>query len=129
MIALKTFLLSLLTLGILIFASTPALAWNIFGESCKDTPNSTLCQQSKAQIDRNTNPLVRNIRTVANVVAVITAIGAVIMIILGAFNLIVSGGASDQVKKGKDRIIFSLVGVIVVALAWAITRLITDRIL
>lgn len=114
--------------SLLLFAS-PVQAFDIFGDSCKEAPNSSVCKQKQQQISENTNPIVRNVRTVANILAAATAVGAIIMIMVGALNLITSGGAADQVKKGKDRIIFSLVGVIVVALAWAITRFITDRIL
>ena len=127
MFGLKVLLLGGVASSLLL--ASPVQAFDIFGDSCRQAPDSAVCKQKEKQRNQDTNPIVRNVRTVANIIAALTAIGAIIMIMVGALNLITSGGAADQVKKGKDRIVFSLVGVIVVALAWAITRFITDRLL
>lgn len=112
------------------YPSTTYAQFNFFQDTCRgQAANSPACKQNAQQRLENENPIVNIIRIVANVAAVITGLAAVIMIILGAFNLITSGGNAETVGKGRRRIIFSLVGVAVVALAWTITRLITDRII
>lgn len=110
------------------YMGTANAQFNFFQDTCKgQAVNSATCKEN-AKPDTE-NPIVSIIRTIANVIAVITGVAAIIMIILGAFNLITSGGNTETVGKGRRRIIYSLVGVVVVALAWTITRLITDRVL
>lgn len=99
--------------------------FDFFKNSCSQAPNSTVCKERA----RDRDPVIDTIRTAANILATVTAVAAVFMIILGAYNLVTSGGNAETIAKGRRRIIYSLVGVVVVALAWTITRFITDRVL
>ena len=105
-----------------------------------ETKKSPLCQQ--AQTQGTTNPVSGPggvINKAADLIAVITAIGAVIMILIGAFEFVTAGGtgfksavagaAPTKVAKARSRIASGLIGLVVVALAWAIVRLITDKVL
>jgi hypothetical protein len=69
------------------------------------------------------------INSAANILAVITGIGAVIMIIIGGLTMVTSAGRSESVATARRRIIYSLVGLVVVALSWAIIRFITDKLI
>ncbi len=110
--------------------------------ACKNNDKTPLCQQAKAQDTKPSNPIAGPggvINKAANIVAVITAIGAVIMILIGAFEFVTAGGtgfksavagaAPTKVAKARSRIASGLIGLVVVALAWAIVRLITDRVI
>lgn len=100
---------------------------------------SPLCTQAKTQ---KTDPVAGAngvISKAANLIAIVAAIGAVIMIIIGAFEFVTAGGtgfksqvagaAPTKVAKARSRIASGLIGLVVVALAWTIVRFITDRVI
>ncbi|HEY5550159.1 MAG TPA: pilin [Candidatus Saccharimonadales bacterium] len=128
-------LLSLITSGALslIFLLVPVFkttsAFDLFGKSCTgQAASSPACQQAAQQ---GTNDPLSGpgglINTAANIVALITGIAAVIMIILGGFMYITAAGNVERAAAGRRRIVYSLVAVIIVALAWTLTSFITDR--
>ncbi len=49
-----------------------------------------------------------------------------IMIIIGAYYLITSAGSADKVKKGKDYILWAVVGFAILLLASSVTAIITN---
>jgi len=129
---LKTLFLILTFVPFLSFA--PVLAdSNPLNAACETndlTRASAVCQQSQSQ--GTTDPISGPngiISVAANIIASITGIGAVIMIVLGAFALATSGGNAEATKKARQRITGALIGLVVVALAWALVRLITDRVI
>lgn len=54
---------------------------------------------------------------------------AVIYIIIGGFNYITSSGNKDKVAAGKNSIIYAIIGLLVVALAFAIKSFVITRVL
>ncbi|MBI2592191.1 hypothetical protein HYW36_01820 [Candidatus Saccharibacteria bacterium] len=129
----KILMIAMLVLPIFALSSVPAIAaFNPLDEACKteEAARSPACQQAKAQ--GTTNPVAGPngvINKAANIVASIAVIGAVIMILIGGLSYITSAGNSESAKKAKAEIVAALIGIVVVALAWAIVRLITDRVL
>jgi hypothetical protein len=64
---------------------------------------------------------------VINIFSVIVGVIAVIMIVIGGFRYITSGGASDKVKGAKDTLIYAIIGLIIVALAQVIVRFVLSK--
>jgi len=64
------------------------------------------------------------IQKVATWIAIIFFAVAVIFIVLAAFGYLTSGGDQEKVASAKNKIVFSIVAIIVAALAFAIPRLI-----
>lgn len=60
--------------------------------------------------------------TVVNFISLIVGVIAVIMIIVGGFRYITSGGDSGNVSGAKNTLIYAIVGLIIVALAQFIVR-------
>ncbi len=56
----------------------------------------------------------------------IMAFLATIMVIWGGFTLMTSGGNSEKVQKGKDTLVWALLGLAVVFLSWAIVKFVFD---
>lgn len=111
-------------------ASGPVHAWSLFPESivCKDkAENSSTCVETQKQIDEN--PAARLLGQAADIIALIAGIIAVVMIVIAGFQLVTSGGNSEQVTKARGRILGAIAGLIIIALAWTIIRLVTDRVL
>jgi hypothetical protein len=53
---------------------------------------------------------------------------AVIVIIIGGINYTISRGDPSKVKKAKDTIMYGIIGLVIVALAWTITWFVTTKI-
>lgn len=52
---------------------------------------------------------------------------AVFVIILGGFNMMTSAGDPGKVKKGKDTILWGIIGLVVAILAYAIVRFVLTQ--
>ncbi|HLG90752.1 MAG TPA: pilin [Candidatus Saccharimonadales bacterium] len=130
MISFKIFATNLILVIPLLFASVAVVnaqtdtTDKIFG-ACAQAPDSPACKSKNT----TENPVVRIINVAANIIALLTGIGAVIMIILGGFSYITAAGNAERATNARRRIIYSIVGLVVVALAWAATRFITDRVI
>jgi hypothetical protein len=70
------------------------------------------------------NDLVKNI---INIFSVVVGIVAVIMIIIGGFRYITSGGDSGNVTTAKNTILYAIVGLVIVALAQFIVRFVLNK--
>lgn len=61
-------------------------------------------------------------KVVVNVLSAIVGLAAVIMVIIGGFKYITSGGDSNKVAGAKSTIIYAIVGLLVVAMAQVIVH-------
>ena len=69
------------------------------------------------------------LQAVLNWIFGIIGIVAVIMIILGGFTMMTSSGDPGKVKKGKDTILYGLIGLVICVLAFAIVNFVIMNIL
>lgn len=67
------------------------------------------------------------IKTVINVISVIVGAIAVVMIIVGGFRYVTSGGKEDSVRGAKSTIMYALIGLVIVALAQVVVRFVLDK--
>ena len=114
----------------LLITGNAAAAWNPFDNgkidcaSATHTANSAICKDSQNPGDNpltGTNGIILNI---ANLIAIIAGVAAVIIIILGGLRLIQSGGNPENVAGARRAIIYALVGIIVIVLARTILGLV-----
>jgi ABC-type dipeptide/oligopeptide/nickel transport system permease subunit len=124
-----------LILGICSLSFLPVnktFAFDLF-PSCSNgssgAPSSEACRESdKAGSDtKGNNIITRTIETAANLIAVLTGVVALVLIIVSGLTLATSGGNSDSVTSSRRRIVYSLVGLVIVSFAWAITRFVIDK--
>jgi hypothetical protein len=89
------------------------------------TKTSPVCQ------DQGTtkNPVNHLIHVTADIIAVVTGIAAVVVIILGGLTMATSGGNTEAVANARRRVLYSLVGLVVVALAWTILTFLTNKLI
>ena len=73
--------------------------------------------------------LITNINTIINTVIGILGVVAVIVIIIGGIGYMTSSGDANKVKKAKDTILYGVIGLVIVALAFAITNFVISTIL
>lgn len=67
------------------------------------------------------------IRNIINVISAIVGAICVVMIIIGGFRYVTSGGDSNHVSGAKNTILYAVVGLIIVAFAQIIVRFVLER--
>jgi hypothetical protein len=94
-------------------------------------PNSTVCNQAAAAgahsdfcnpPSASTDPFGPNgiVKKVIDIFSVVVGIVSVIMIMVGGFEYVTSGGDSQKTSRAKDTIVFAVVGIAIVAVAQVI---------
>jgi cytochrome bd-type quinol oxidase subunit 2 len=106
--------------------------------SAQDIPNN-LCAGANLNVNTNCNTGVteqdatgkinRLIATIINLFSLIVGVVSVIMIIIGGFRYITSGGDSNNVTSAKNTILYAIIGLIIVALAQTIVRFVLRQVL
>lgn len=75
----------------------------------------------------NGNTLSDLIKNVINILLFIVGVAAVVMIIIGGLRYTTSGGDSSSVTAAKNTILYSIVGLVVASLAFAIVNFVVDK--
>lgn len=94
-------------------------------EGITDCLSDGACAVDDANCDANgdAQTKVRDmIKKVINIFSLVIGVVAVIMIILGGFKYITSGGDSGNVTGAKNTILYAVIGLVIVALAQIIVR-------
>ena len=107
------------------------LASAVSGDTTTDTPAGTggVSQAQNglnAVNDGNKTGLEASIKTILSAVFVLIGIISVVMIILGGITYATSQGDPGKVKKGKDTILYGVIGLVVALLAFAIVQFVLD---
>jgi hypothetical protein len=119
---------------------TTSAADPIGGACTGEAAKSPVCQQITDPKNTNNNPVAGPdglISKAANLLAVVGGVVAVIMVIYSGFLLITAGGSPvgqrsadpNQLKKARATLAGALIGAAVIALAWTITRFVTDHVI
>jgi len=116
-----------------ITAFTPAL---VSADTTVNIDNKVKCGSNidglsgggcNSNVSGSSNKLEDLIRTIINVFSVIVGSVSVIMIIIGGFRYITSGGDSNNVGGAKNTILYAIVGLIIVAFAQVIVQFVLQR--
>lgn len=70
-----------------------------------------------------------DITNILNIIIGVLGIVAVIVIIIGGISYMTSSGDAGKVKKAKDTILYGVIGLVIVALAYAIVNFVIGTIL
>ncbi|HET7827359.1 MAG TPA: pilin [Candidatus Saccharimonadales bacterium] len=123
-------------LGIMALSFLLALGLGVpaFAQTAQQQIDNGLCTGSNLQFTDNptdqcaaagsdANSQINNIvHTIVNILSAVVGIVAVIMIIVGGFRYITSGGNDTSVTAAKNTILYAIIGLVVVALAQIIVR-------
>lgn len=106
-----------------------AAAADITGNVCGGTTLSVATGGDCATDTQSSTSKVQNIVTQGvNLFSVVVGIVAVIMIVVGGFRYITSGGDSGKVSSAKTTIIYALIGLVIVALAQFIVKFVLNKV-
>lgn len=115
-------LVALLAVPTVAFAQSAADCSGILG--CIGEGTNATDPNASGDATDNVN---RIITTVINLFSLIVGVVSVIMIIVGGFKYITSGGDSGKVTSAKDTILYAVVGLIVVAFAQLIVKFVLEK--
>jgi hypothetical protein len=137
MFKIKSFLVKVAALALLLTPAMPvtvsAQGFNTGdclddGSSIGDCLNTGACVDGQNCDGEGAEDRVSSIvNTIINVFSLIVGIVSVIMIIVGGFQYITSGGDSGKVGNAKNTILYAIVGLVIVALAQVIVQFVLNR--
>ena len=78
---------------------------------------------------KDTQDLNDTIIGIINAILGVVGLIAVVMVILGGISYMTSAGDSSKVKKGKDTILYGIIGLVIVGLAFAIVNFVIGNII
>ncbi len=104
-----------------------AHAADVQGSLCQGAQNLEFGAPANCDKTVTESSLNDTIATVINILSIIVGIIAVIMIIIGGFRYITSGGDSTKVTGAKNTILYALIGLVVVALAQIVVRFVLSK--
>jgi type IV secretory pathway VirB2 component (pilin) len=110
-----------------VFASSTA-AQNSLNEICATNPNASVCDDLDSNKNTNSEAKLSNtFRNVINALLFIIGIIAVIMIIVSGIKFTTAHGDSGAVTKARQTLIYSIVGLVIALLAFAIVNFVISR--
>jgi len=97
------------------------------------TAKSAIC----ADKNTTTNPVNKKIKIAADIVALVTGAAAVVMIVISGFTFITAGGSvtgqrsgdTNRLKSARSTLATSIIGLVIIALAWTLISFVTDRLI
>ena len=101
------------------------------GEACSDplTSNNPINSGAQCSQAKGTNGDLFGqagiFHTIANILIFLVGAVAVIMLIIGGLRYVISQGNKEHVSSAKDTILYSVIGIVVAILAYAIVNFVT----
>jgi hypothetical protein len=144
----RTFIISVSLTSLMTLFAVPALAANAVPAKVNNNITAGICtgvDQGSTGVNLTLNPTdnqdVANCTTdtksgntlgtiiseVINIMSILVGVICVIMIIVGGFKYVTSGGESNSVSGAKNTIIYAIVGLVIVALAQVIVHFVLSR--
>lgn len=111
---------------VMVFTAVSPVSLPVYADSREEAQNGAKLVDGGGGGGSNQN-LPDIITTIINVMLFIAAALAVIMIIYGGIRYITAHGDEKQVKVAKDTIVYSVAGLIIAILAYALVTFIFDR--
>lgn len=119
----------LLKKGSLALAGNAVVVTGLAGHAQAAACDSTTINGGANCAQGNTSnvALVDQIKTITNTMLFAVGVVAVIMLIVGGFRYIFSGGNSTSVNAAKDTILYAVIGIVVALLSWGIVTFILGQ--
>jgi|AntRauTorckE6833_2_1112554.scaffolds.fasta_scaffold33543_3 cytochrome bd-type quinol oxidase subunit 2 len=114
-------ILAVLSISLLAGATfSPQVSAQTGFEACPDGIQSEVCDNKDQQAEGFASNLIEVLLFVLGIISVI-------MIIVSGIMYVTSAGSPDKVKKAKDTLTYSVIGLAVALLAYAIVAFVLDR--
>ena len=120
--------LSLLALGSLLVSPAMVGASTASDSACDGVrllDSNAKCKSTDAAASQSAFSGI--LQTLINIFSIVVGAVSVIMIIIGGFRYIISGGDSSSTKSAKDTILYAVIGLAIVIFAQTIVRFVITR--
>ena len=100
-------------------AGATAAGFDLF-KPCDEAPGASVCQdkdKTQTQADNSIYGPNGIITKIANIVAIIVGVAAVIVIMISGIQYMLSTGDPGKVSRAKDAIIYAVIGLVIAVLA------------
>lgn len=109
-----------------------AKAFELFGDPCTvpTSKDATVCKDAKNQQTTANNSIYGPngvVRKIVKILSLIIGFAAVVMIIVGGMQYMLSNGDSNKIAGAKNTIIYALVGLLVAGLAQTLVIFVINR--
>lgn len=111
-----------------IFAQNMVEAADVFSGAKKEACEGARLQDSTADCSSGPRDVSKTIDALIDLISVIVGIISVIVLIIGGIRYITSGGDSNNITSARNTIIYALVGLVIVAFAQLIVKLVLTKI-
>ena len=127
-ISLRNVIYSLLFVTCLVLASLvkPVSAFTCPDKTVREGESVSALSECNVEKTEGEKSLMSNVNMLINVFASVMGFLAVGMIIYGGFMLLTAQGDPARIKRGKDVVLYSVIGVILVMLAYAIVNFVMN---
>ena len=99
----------------------------VLAAPCTGTPQDIAQCSLDAVGATDATPLAEQIALVINVLIGLVATAAVIMLVVGGFRYVFSGGEEKGTKAAKDTILYAIIGIVVAILAFSIANFVVGN--
>ena len=126
--SLRNIIYSLLFITCLVFASLvkPVSAFTCPEKTVRVGESVSALSECNVEKTEGEKSLMSNVSMLINVFASVMGFLAIGMIIYGGFMLLTAQGDPARIKRGKDVVLYSVIGLILVVLAYAIVNFIMN---
>ena len=126
--SLRNIIYSLLFITCLVFASLvkPVSAFTCPEKTVRVGESVSALSECNVEKTEGDKSLMSNVSMLINVFASVMGFLAVGMIIYGGFMLLTAQGDPAKIKRGKDEVTYSIIGVLLVLLAYAIVNFVMN---
>ena len=114
------FIIAILGIGLLTFASSVMVSAAPLDAACEADPSATICQ------DTPNNDPGAIIKVIVNSLLFLLGAVSVFAIIIGGITYTTSAGESGHVTKAKNTILYAVIGLVVAFLAFAIVNYVVN---
>ena len=129
-ISLRNIIYSLLFITCLVFASLvkPVSAFTCPEKTIRENEPVSALSECNVEKTEGEKSLMSNVNMLINVFTSVMGFLAVAMIIYGGFMLLTAQGDPARIKRGKDVVLYSIIGLILVMLAYAIVNFVMTNV-
>ena len=127
-ISLRNIIYSLLFITCLVLASLvkPVSAFTCPDKTIREGESVSALSECNVEKTEGEKSLMSNVSMLINVFASVMGFLAIVMIIYGGFMLLTAQGDPARIKRGKDVVLYSVIGLILVVLAYAIVNFVMN---
>jgi hypothetical protein cdivTM_30108 len=127
-ISLRNIIYSLLFITCLVLASLvkPVSAFTCPDKTIREGESVSALSECNVEKTEGEKSLMSNVSMLINVFASVMGFLAIGMIIYGGFMLLTAQGDPARIKRGKDVVLYSVIGLILVVLAYAIVNFVMN---